>query len=183
MKREMKREWLPHIIAVGAFVVFIVLGLACATSGNYEPDPSAPVDLGLRNDVQNRESMSVKFQKETGSKIRGGTAIGQFCFEISYRGDRSPDTLLLRIDNGTPITLRVSYANTFNPGMREFAIPDVHIDQLLNCNNSINLEFNNVSDYIREWSISASDYNRPILKIKECINSKLNPTSNTAVEE
>jgi len=28
----MKRKWTPHIIAVTAFVVFIVLGLACATT-------------------------------------------------------------------------------------------------------------------------------------------------------
>jgi hypothetical protein len=35
----MKEKWTPHIIAVMAFVVFIVLGLACAS----EPPPSAPV--------------------------------------------------------------------------------------------------------------------------------------------
>ena len=27
----MNKKWTPHIIAVGAFVVFIVLGLACAS--------------------------------------------------------------------------------------------------------------------------------------------------------
>jgi hypothetical protein len=27
----MKKKWMPHIIAAGAFVVFIVLGFACAT--------------------------------------------------------------------------------------------------------------------------------------------------------
>jgi hypothetical protein len=39
MKREMNKEWLPHIIAVGAFVVFIVLGLACAST------PTTQIDL------------------------------------------------------------------------------------------------------------------------------------------
>jgi len=32
MKKKMIKKWLPHIIAVGAFAVFIVLGLACASA-------------------------------------------------------------------------------------------------------------------------------------------------------
>jgi hypothetical protein len=38
MKGRMNKEWLPHTIAVGAFVVFIVLGLASAST------PSVPRD-------------------------------------------------------------------------------------------------------------------------------------------
>jgi hypothetical protein len=40
MKRKMNREWLPHIIAVGAFVVFMVLGLASATT------PTSQIEMG-----------------------------------------------------------------------------------------------------------------------------------------
>jgi hypothetical protein len=39
----MKKKWTPHIIAVGAFVVFIVLGLACAAA----PAPLEPEDADI----------------------------------------------------------------------------------------------------------------------------------------
>jgi hypothetical protein len=32
MEKKMNKKWLPHIITAGAFVMFIVLGLACATT-------------------------------------------------------------------------------------------------------------------------------------------------------
>jgi hypothetical protein len=38
----MKEKWTPHIIAVMAFVVFIVLGLACASMQSAEPVPYKP---------------------------------------------------------------------------------------------------------------------------------------------
>jgi len=31
----MNKKWMPHIVAVGAFVVFVALGLACASSPSY----------------------------------------------------------------------------------------------------------------------------------------------------
>ena len=34
----MKKKWIPHIIAVGAFMVFIVLGLACASLEASQPE-------------------------------------------------------------------------------------------------------------------------------------------------
>ena len=39
MKKE--EQWTPHIIAVAAFVVFIVLGLACVSTGDTTPPPVA----------------------------------------------------------------------------------------------------------------------------------------------
>ena len=44
MKKEEK--WTPHIIAAAAFVVFIVLGLACATAPGKNP-PKVDRDLGV----------------------------------------------------------------------------------------------------------------------------------------
>jgi hypothetical protein len=61
----------------------------------------------------------------------------------------------MRIDNGSPITLKVGMINIANPGMIEFAISDDLVNQLLNCNNSIDLEFNTQGDYIRKWHISS----------------------------
>jgi hypothetical protein len=50
MKRKMNKEWLPHVIAVGAFVVFIVLGLACAsTSDSVKLAASINEVYGLSN--------------------------------------------------------------------------------------------------------------------------------------
>jgi hypothetical protein len=39
----MNRKWIPHIIAIAAFVVFIVLGLACASTPPYD-GPDAQVN-------------------------------------------------------------------------------------------------------------------------------------------
>jgi len=41
MEKKMNGKWLPHIIAVVAFVVFIVLGLACASAPEVDPSASA----------------------------------------------------------------------------------------------------------------------------------------------
>jgi len=41
MEKKMNEKWLLHIIAVGAFVVFIVLGLACASNPPVDPLTSA----------------------------------------------------------------------------------------------------------------------------------------------
>jgi len=38
----MNKKWIPHFIAAGAFVVFIILGLACASAGKGEPTPTNP---------------------------------------------------------------------------------------------------------------------------------------------
>jgi len=136
-------------------VFFAVTSIAitfsgCATMfGGSEPNPGSQVDFGIQNDVQNGESMGVNFNRSMN---------GQFVFECSYRGSRRPDTLLLRIDNGSPITLRISNVNSFNPGLIEFAISNDVVNQLLNCNNSIDLEFtapNPPSDYVRKWHISS----------------------------
>jgi hypothetical protein len=115
-----------------------------------EPDPASSVSFGISNDVQNGESMGVKFSKSFYT--------GQFVFECSYHGNRRPDTLLLRIDNGNPVTLKITHVNSINPRLIEFGIPDNVVDQLLNCKNSIDLEFtaqNPPSDYVRKWNISS----------------------------
>jgi hypothetical protein len=149
MERKMKEKWVPHFIAVGAFVVFIVLGLACAsTSGSSGDSAPSSVNFGMKNDNQNGESLSVSFERNFER---------QFCFACSYRGSRRPDTLLLRIDNGSPITLKISKVNSLNSGMIEFAVSPAILDQLLNCNNSIDLEFNNTYEYIRKWHVSSED--------------------------
>jgi hypothetical protein len=43
----MNKKCLPHIIAVGTFAVFIVLGLACASA----PPPKNPVTKNLYNEI------------------------------------------------------------------------------------------------------------------------------------
>jgi len=52
----MNGKYLPHIVAIAAFAVFIVLGLACASQPAEQPQPTqtqpAPVVTG---DVMNKE--------------------------------------------------------------------------------------------------------------------------------
>jgi len=49
----MNKEWTPHVIAVTAFAVFIVLGLACASAPSEQTTgsksaPSMPTEIRLR---------------------------------------------------------------------------------------------------------------------------------------
>jgi len=47
MEKKMNEKWLPHIIAAGAFVVLIALGLACATTQSVPVTYTEPARLNM----------------------------------------------------------------------------------------------------------------------------------------
>jgi hypothetical protein len=151
------------IIAV-VLVVVLVSFSSCMTGQANQNTQPIRVDFGMKNDNQNKESMKAHF----GLSLNPYNRANKFAFGCTYGGSRMPDTLLLRIDNGSVITLKVSYANTFSRGMMEFAVSDDVVQQLLNCNDRIDLEFtaaNPPSEYVRKFEITSP------LGIKNVINS------------
>jgi hypothetical protein len=154
-----KRALVGFVVLLVALIAITLSSCASFTSAfaaAYEEAINNPSPgFGLRNDAQNGENMSVRFTT---------SLYADFVFECSYRGNRRPDTLLLRIDDNSPIILKISHINAVSPGLIEFAISDDQINQLLNSNKSINLEFNNVYQLNRNWDISSS-----IMEIKNFI--------------
>jgi len=67
-----KVKWMPHIIAAGAFVVFIILGLACATM----QDPTAPRKVNKNLGVYNPNNVPV--EQLCTLEIVGGIHVRQF---------------------------------------------------------------------------------------------------------
>ena len=66
----MNKKWLPHIFAVFAFAIFIVLGLASATTNTYE-------DSFLYSEVINRYQKTTNFSyREPSSISTAGTQEG-----------------------------------------------------------------------------------------------------------
>jgi hypothetical protein len=142
------------------FVMFAVASIAitfqsCASLSaameEAKNSPNSP-DFGIKNDAQTGESMNVRFTRNFTDRSYSEM---KYCFQISYRGSRSPDTLLMRIDNGSPITLRAGMRNIANSGIIDFTVSDEIVNQLLDCNNSIDLEFNTQGNYLRKWNISS----------------------------
>ena len=58
----MNKKWMPHIIAAGVFAVFIVLGLACATTPNSQSVTFPPEFVGTwrRDNFNNTLTFSAK---------------------------------------------------------------------------------------------------------------------------
>jgi hypothetical protein len=84
----MKEKWTPHIIAVNALVVFIVLGLACASAPKSELDNSESLQ------TDNPES---DFKIDWDNSVKGGVVI------TGYTGTRKVVRIPASIQNN-PVT-------------------------------------------------------------------------------
>jgi len=157
-------------------LTLIVIALSgCFTSpDSAPPDPSRKVDLGIK--VATNESMSVKFDR---------TSNGQYFFECAYSYS-APKTaagisaLLLRIDNGNPITLKgsavdparqIGYNLVKRAELVQFLVSKDQANQLLNCNSSMTLEFVTQTKIdCNNLSYTVTQYRSVITQIKAFIN-------------
>jgi len=62
-------KWTPHIVAVGAFVVFVVLGLACASTPNSTQSSSAAEKEKQLRQAAERKPKNAKAQYEWGNYL------------------------------------------------------------------------------------------------------------------
>jgi hypothetical protein len=124
----MNRKWLPHFIAVGAFVVFIVLGLACAsTSDAVKSAASIHEVTGLSNKLawlRNNAESGGEYIIDVNSseRINGGLGLIREG-SLSYKG-KNNITITLR---GAGSITNVIYGAVFLVGSGVTLILDGNI--------------------------------------------------------
>jgi hypothetical protein len=132
----MKEKWTPHIIAATAFVVFIMLGLACASSSasvESTPVSSAPVKSAP---VESTKKVTVIVTEPDGIPIQGATV--SINGKLMGETDNNGSLIVSGMDNGQIMVSKEGYfTNTINAVKGQNGIKDEQIIWLTRNNNSV----------------------------------------------